>query len=105
MVGLDVSLPVSLLTALTGSATVVELDLRTVAPPPADGLPDDLRLRAAFTNDHPRSKLLPFSYQRVPPQIRWYIGRYLGSRLRTRRSEWARFPDWPLDLSADFVAD
>jgi peptidoglycan/xylan/chitin deacetylase (PgdA/CDA1 family) len=104
-VGLDVSLPVSLLTALTGSATVVELDLRTVAPPSANGLQDDLRLRAAFTDEHPRSKLLPFSYQRIPPQIRWYIGRYLGRGLRRRGSEWARFPDWPLDLSADFVAD
>lgn len=105
-VGHDVSLPVSLLTALTGSATVVELDLRTVAPPPsANCLQDDLRLRAAFTDEHPRSKRLPFSYQRVPPQIRWYIARYLGKGLRNRRSEWARFPDWPLDLSADFVAD
>jgi peptidoglycan/xylan/chitin deacetylase (PgdA/CDA1 family) len=25
--------------------------------------------------------------------------------MRHRQHEWARFPDWPLDLSADFVAD
>jgi peptidoglycan/xylan/chitin deacetylase (PgdA/CDA1 family) len=48
---------------------------------------------------------LPFSYQRIPPRIRSYIGRVLGKRLQGRRSEWAQFPDWPLDLSADFVDD
>jgi peptidoglycan/xylan/chitin deacetylase (PgdA/CDA1 family) len=104
-VGVDVSLPVSLLTSLTGSATIQELDLRTIPRPPVDGLPNDLRLRAAFTEEHPHSKHLPFSYQLIPPQIRWHIGRQLGRRLRRRQSEWAQFPGWPLDLSADFVAD
>jgi peptidoglycan/xylan/chitin deacetylase (PgdA/CDA1 family) len=104
-VGLEVSLPVSLLISLTGSATINDLDLRTIPPPSVNGLASDLRLRAAFTDEPPLSKQLPFSYQRVPPQIRSYIGRHLGKRLRSRRSEWAQFPDWPLDLSADFVAD
>jgi peptidoglycan/xylan/chitin deacetylase (PgdA/CDA1 family) len=104
-VGLEVSLPLSVLVSLTGSATTSDLDLRAIPPPSSNGLANDLRLRAAFTDEPPLSKQLPFSYQRVPPQIRWYIGRHIGRRLRRRRSEWARFPDWPLDLSADFVAD
>jgi len=104
-VGLQVSLPVSLLRALTGSSDVCDLDLRSAPRPSINGLANDLRLRAAFTDERPHSRQLPFSYHRVPPLIRWHIARQLGKRLRTRQAEWARFPDWPLDLSADFVTD
>ncbi len=37
--------------------------------------------------------------------VRWLIARNIGRRLRTKQQAWARFPDWPLDLSADFVSD
>ena len=104
-VGREVSLPASLLGSLTGSPDVRDLDLRGVQAPSLNGLVTDLRLRAAFTESAPHSRQIPFSYHRVPPGIRWYLARQIGKRLRTRQSEWARFPGWPLDLSADFVAD
>jgi len=65
----------------------------------------ELRLKAAFTDSAPHSRRIPFSYHRVPPSLRWYIALQIGRRLRHRESEWARFPGWPIDLSADFVAD
>jgi peptidoglycan/xylan/chitin deacetylase (PgdA/CDA1 family) len=65
----------------------------------------DLRTRAAFTDILPHSASMPFSYQYVPPAIRSYVARQIGRRLRRREEEWSRFPGWPLDLSADFVAD
>ena len=103
-VGLEVSLPVSLLASLKGSADAAALDLRGRPPLTQNGLTADLRLRAAFT-DPPTVAKLPFSYHRVPPFFRWHIARSIGRRLRRRQHEWARFPDWPLDLTADFVAD
>lgn len=63
-----------------------------------------LRLRAAFTTTPPLSSRLPFSYQRVPPLLRSLVGCCLGSACKNV-SEWAAFPGWPLDLSADFLAD
>ena len=70
---------------------------------------EGLRLRAAFTNKRPLSSLLPFSYQRVNPRIRSLIAKGLGltSRLSTKpiTSAGSSFPDFPLDLSADFLAD
>jgi peptidoglycan/xylan/chitin deacetylase (PgdA/CDA1 family) len=103
-VGQRVSLPSSLLVAAAGSADVDQLDLRRLAPPPRDAA-EALRLHSAFTDAPPASTRLPFRYQLVPPSLRWRIGRLLGWRLRGRQSEWARFPEWPLDLSADFLAD
>lgn len=104
-VGREVAVPASLLASLTGSSDVRGLDLRRVQAPSLNGLAADLRLRAAFTEGAPHSRQIPFSYHRVPPTVRWYIARQIGKRLRNREWEWARFPGWPLDLSADFVAD
>jgi peptidoglycan/xylan/chitin deacetylase (PgdA/CDA1 family) len=104
-VGREVSLPASLLASLTRSSDVATLDLRRVHTPALNGLASDLRLRAAFTDGAPHSRRVPFSYHRIPPTIRWYLARQLGRRLRSRQSDWARFPGWPLDLSADFVSD
>ncbi|NIR59022.1 MAG: hypothetical protein GWO02_05630, partial [Gammaproteobacteria bacterium] len=53
----------------------------------------------------PASSRLPVSYQIVPARLRTLIGRMLGARARRRAHVWARFPKWPLDLSADFLAD
>ena len=102
--GLEVSLPASLLASLGGSADIAALDLRGLPPLSQNGLATDLRLRAAFT-DAPPVSMLPFSYQRVPAFLRWHIGRSIGRGIRRRQHDWARFPDWPLDLTADFVAD
>lgn len=104
-VGREVSLPATLLGSLTGSPDVRDLDLRRVRTPSLNGLDAQLRLRAAFTEGVPHSRQVPFSYHRIPPAIRWYVARQIGKRLRTRQWEWARFPGWPLDLSADFVSD
>ena len=104
-VGREVSLPVSLLETIRAPAHASELDLRHIEPPNLNGLVQDLRLRAAFTDALPHSAMIPFSYQLVPEMVRTYVARQLGKRLRTREHEWAQFPGWPLDLSADFVAD
>jgi peptidoglycan/xylan/chitin deacetylase (PgdA/CDA1 family) len=104
-VGREVSLPTSLLGAVNPSSDVANLDLRAIAPPSLNGLSTHLRLRAAFTEQRPHSTRLPFSYQRVPALVRWYIARQMGRGLRARRGEWSRYPDWPIDLSADFVDD
>jgi peptidoglycan/xylan/chitin deacetylase (PgdA/CDA1 family) len=41
----------------------------------------------------------------VPAWARAAIAASLGRWNRSRSDRWARFPTWPLDLSADFVAD
>jgi peptidoglycan/xylan/chitin deacetylase (PgdA/CDA1 family) len=104
-VGRDISLPASVLDSLAVPPQASELDLRRIDAPRLNGLASDLRVRAAFTDRFPHSARLPFSYQYVPPAVRSYLGRQIGRRLRSREREWARFPGWPLDLSADFVAD
>jgi len=66
---------------------------------------EQLRLRAAFTDAPPASSRLPFSYQLVPGWARSLLAGALGRMQRGREGSWARFPVWPLDLSADFLAD
>jgi peptidoglycan/xylan/chitin deacetylase (PgdA/CDA1 family) len=80
-----------------------------LAPPaPLPGLEDEaqaLRLRAAFIAAPVASARLPFGYQRVPVRLRDIAAKLLGRCKRSRQDRWARFPLWPLDLSADFLAD
>jgi peptidoglycan/xylan/chitin deacetylase (PgdA/CDA1 family) len=64
-----------------------------------------LRERAAFTDRPPASSRLPVSYQYVPGWMRALVGASVGRWNRSRSARWAAFPSWPLDLSADFVAD
>ena len=103
--GDEFAVPASVLRAIGVGDTTRELDLNQWPAPSADGVASTVRLRAAYTEQPPHSHRLPFNYHLVPPQVRWVIARYLGSRLRKRQSQWAQFPGWPLDLSADFVAD
>ena len=65
---------------------------------------DGMRLRAAFTSP-PASSRLPISYRYVPARLRMMIARFIGRRKRASRDEWADYPDFPLDLSADLAAD
>ena len=65
----------------------------------------ELRLLAAYTDTPPLSSRLPFSYQYAPAWARTLLAGLLGSWHRGREDHWARFPVWPLDLSADFLAD
>jgi peptidoglycan/xylan/chitin deacetylase (PgdA/CDA1 family) len=64
-----------------------------------------LRLLAAFTNQRPASARLPFSYIRIPPLARQLMARGIGRLQRLRQRSWAKFPDWPVDLSVDALAD
>lgn len=101
--GLTVSLPAPLAAALGPGVESGNLRLDR------SGLDGDvvqqLRLRAAFTEQMPTSSRLPFSYQMVPPPVRTLIGGLIGAYERRRAHVWARFPKWPIDLSADFLSD
>jgi hypothetical protein len=100
--GMEVSLPldatISLKDAARQKISPSELAQRSV-------LAEAFRLRTAFTPKSPASARLPFSYQAVPLWARTVIGHLIGRVQRTRVRSWAAYPRWPLDLSADFVAD
>lgn len=66
---------------------------------------DDLRLLYAYTPKKPLSSRLPFSYQNVPPAIRTLIAKAIGGKQSKKYLSSDIFPKWPLDLSADFLAD
>jgi peptidoglycan/xylan/chitin deacetylase (PgdA/CDA1 family) len=68
------------------------------------GAGPDLRLRAAYT-PRPLSSRLPFSYRRIPGPLRRLVAASMGRWRRRRLLARTRFPLWPLDLSADFLAD
>ncbi|MDX2257503.1 MAG: hypothetical protein NW205_01160 [Hyphomicrobiaceae bacterium] len=64
-----------------------------------------LRERAAYIARAPRAARLPVSYRTVPGPMRRMIGGAIGRVQRLRERSWATFPGWPLDLSADLLAD
>jgi hypothetical protein len=102
-VGLDVSLP-SDVAAIVAQAKHIGDE----GPPnfaSGSAAAGALRLRAAFTPTPPTSSRLPFSYQAVPLRLRTWIGHLIGRVQRARVGSWASYPRWPLDLSADFLAD
>jgi peptidoglycan/xylan/chitin deacetylase (PgdA/CDA1 family) len=80
---------------LPADTDAVDVDLDVVA----------LREHAAFTDRPPASARLPVPYHYVPAAARTMIASALGRWNRGRADRWARFPSWPLDLSADFLAD
>ncbi len=101
--GMDVALPPEAAAYLAdlphaGAVTPAEMAQRIAHT-------QSLRLHAAFTLAPPTSTRLPFSYQMVPPWARTLIGHLIGRIQRARVAAWAAFPRWPLDLSADFLAD
>jgi peptidoglycan/xylan/chitin deacetylase (PgdA/CDA1 family) len=65
----------------------------------------ELRNLAAWTHAKPVSSRLPFSYQSMPAWLRSLLAGMVGRSQRRRSDTWGRFPRWPLDLSADFLAD
>ena len=78
------------------------------SPPGAEAMAaaaQELRLRAAFTDTPPTSSRLPFSYQAIPGPLRRLLANGIGRLQRLRQAQWARYPGWPLDLSADLAAD
>ncbi len=109
--GLEVRLPRSLLDD-TGLGPCVHDGILALPPDCkaerwgiTTGMVEDHRLRAAFTDERPASSRLPISYQLVPPRLRSVLASILGRIKRRSTEKWARFPAWPLDLSADFLAD
>lgn len=105
--GLTLSLPVDLLEGPLSGRVAASGDLRLPADLP--GMPrsaaDGLRERAAFTEIGPVSSRVPLSYRHVPSPIRRVVGRAVGRWSRRAVDSWATFPGWPIDLSADFLAD
>lgn len=64
-----------------------------------------LRDHAAYTETSPTSSKLPIHYHRVPPGLRNLVAKAIGRLQRRRQDKWAIYPQFPLDLSADFMAD
>ena len=76
---------------------------RSDAATPSDA--QALREFAAFTESPPATARLPISYQWVPGALRAAAASLIGRVRRNQMERWARFPRWPLDLSADFLSD
>jgi peptidoglycan/xylan/chitin deacetylase (PgdA/CDA1 family) len=105
--GLTISLPDHLWRNL-GADRVQPLEdfqLPSTLPPLAAEEAENLRDRAAYTDQPPVSSRLPVTYQSVPPWLRSLLAGAVGRWQRSRSDRWARFPRWPLDVSADFLAD
>ncbi len=98
--GMWVTFPAALADCVA-SASFDEPETRTLAGLAAT----QLRMLAAYTPSPPVSARLPFSYRRVPGPVRRLLARGIGLAQWARRSAWARFPGWPIDLSADVAAD
>ncbi len=65
----------------------------------------ELRERCAFTVRPPLSARLPVSYRWVPGWARAGAASMIGRWNRRRVGEWAAFPGWPIDVSADVLND
>jgi peptidoglycan/xylan/chitin deacetylase (PgdA/CDA1 family) len=106
--GLRFTLPHALVERI-GVAHLIDANGDLALPPAIGGMMagdcDYLRTIAAFTDTPPLSSRLPIGYQAVPGWARAAIASLVGRRQRRRVSSWAAFPGWPLDLSADLVAD
>ena len=70
-----------------------------------EGAAEALRLRNAFTDARPASSRLPIHYHAIPASVRMLAAKAIGWLQRGRQARWASFPGWPLDLSADLLAD
>src|SRR4030095_16933464 len=105
--GERVSLPgdlleVTRLSRLVTAGGTLDIPQSVVVP---GGAAASIRDRAAFTDTPPASSRLPVSYQLVPGWARALIANALGRWQRRSVRRWAAFPGFPLDLSADFIAD
>lgn len=99
--GLNVTLPAEVARRVARGEAVAGL--------PANGTQESvagaLRDSRAYLAHPPASGRLPVSYRSVPGPLRRGIASAMGRVLRWRQSSWAAFPGWPLDLSADVLAD
>lgn len=100
---LVVRAPAEVAAALSCSA-----GLRETTPEQAARLRDSadaLRMRRAFLARPPAATRLPISYRAIPGPARRLIAGAIGRLRRLQQAKWAEFPGWPLDLSADVLAD
>ncbi|MCA9395603.1 MAG: polysaccharide deacetylase family protein [Candidatus Omnitrophica bacterium] len=65
----------------------------------------EYRLKRAYCHEKPFQSSTPFSYQRIPSFIRDFVAKTMGKNRLKHKNKWARYPDWPLDLSCDFLSD
>lgn len=78
---------------------------------PSDEIPlaieyiKELRLRGAYCKTRPISSKLPFNSQLIPPWVRTIYARLLGRISRKKVLSSELFPQWPVDLSVDFIED
>ena len=102
-------LPVSVLMEFTeadeSSPDEKQFGLKPIANNSGPDQTENLRLRAAFTDQPPVSSRLPFSYRLISGRLRTFIASMVGRWKRRSQERWAAFPGWPLDLSADLLAD
>jgi peptidoglycan/xylan/chitin deacetylase (PgdA/CDA1 family) len=91
--GLTVRLPASVATALNSGQEV------------SPGAASDLRLLRAYTDRAPTSSRLPIRYHVIPGWMRSLVAKGIGQTKRRSAHVWSAFPAWPLDLSADYLAD
>jgi len=105
--GLRVHLPASVVDR-TGWRRAIRADGSIDLPPGPSSVCDEdvrrLRERQAFT-PRPLTAALPVNYRIVPGWARAVIAAAIGRWKRRGVDRWARFPGWPLDLSADLLAD
>jgi peptidoglycan/xylan/chitin deacetylase (PgdA/CDA1 family) len=106
--GLPFTFPRSLVERI-GWGSRINAEGELTIPPAATGIASAdataIRDQRAFTEKPPASARLPVSYQFVPGAIRAAVASLVGRRHRSRASEWARFPRWPLDLTTDLLSD
>jgi len=92
--GLTVNLPASIVKKLhAGNKEGISLDSA-----------NNLRLLKAYTNTQPISSRIPIRYNVLPGWLRSMIASSIG-RVKRKSDSWAKFPCWPIDLSADFLSD
>jgi SAM-dependent methyltransferase len=106
--GLHFRLPRALVERL-GWGDRVEADGHITIPASAEAVSQAevrcVREYAAFTDRAPLSARLPVSYRRVPAWARSKVAAAIGRRRRRQQDAWAAFPGWPVDLTADVLAD
>jgi peptidoglycan/xylan/chitin deacetylase (PgdA/CDA1 family) len=106
--GMRVSLPTSVLERV-GWLKAIDASGDLAISEPATSISDDdvarLRERCAFTDRPPPSARLPISYRYVPGWARAAAASAIGRWNRRRVASWARFPAWPIDVSADVLSD
>lgn len=82
-----------------------KLTLQGEAPGISSEAVDFLRQLRAYTENPPVSSRLPFSYRAIPSSLRTLVASLMGRLNRYALDQGHTFPIWPLDLSADFLAD